>query len=349
MYKPVPDSQKTPRYQAFWERRETDRPLIGTTIATMPSVRAIRGEGLLRPEDIDTAECLKELDEEWEAWRECMGDAIWSASPVWAFPWQPAMLGCPIQRDGENVWQGFVPGGWEEMEHLRFDSSNPWYRRYVDLVETLREHAAGRYPLGAGLLGATPSDLTMIFRGQERLAVDLYDAPEMVAKLAERSVQFCVDLMAQLFPLADRYLGGYTGTIRYFWAPGEMLESGEDLAFMMSLAAHQRFVVPIHRAFLRHYPNNILHLHSAQLHTVPNLLDVPEIRAIEITPDYGEDLLPYLDLMGQILERKPLIVHGIMTVPEMLEMRRVLPARGLALFCRCDSTAEARVVLDALL
>ncbi|MCL5110709.1 MAG: hypothetical protein M1401_17970 [Chloroflexi bacterium] len=348
MYEAIPDSEKTARYRAFWQRAETDRPLIGTTIATMPSVRAIRGEGMVRPEDMDVHECIKELEEEWEQWRDCGGDAIWSASPVWAFPWQAAMIGCPIMRDGENVWQGHVPGDWNEMERLRFDPANPWFRRLVELTTALKEHAAGHYPVGSGLLGATPSDLMMIFRGQERLAVDLYDSPEMVAKLAERSIQFCVDLMAQLLPLADRYLGGYTGTIRYFWAPEAMLETGEDLAFMMSPAAHRRFVVPIHRAFCRHYPCNILHLHSAQLHTVPNLLDVPEIRAIEITPDYGEDLLPYLGLMGQILERKPLIVHGIMTVPEMRAMLRVLPARGLALFCRCDRPEDARGVLTAL-
>ena len=349
MYTAAPDGEKIPRFRAFWQRAETDRPLIGTTIATMPSVRAIRGDGLLRPEDIDLVECLRELDEEWEQWRECGGDVIWSASPVWAFPWQTAMIGCPIRRDGENVWQGSAPGDWGKMERLRFNPSDPWFRRLVELTVSLKEHAAGRYPVGSALLGATPSDLMMIFRGQERLAIDLYDSPEMVDALAERSIRFCVDLMAQLFQLVDRYLGGYAGTIRYFWAPEAMLETGEDLAFMMSPTAHRRFVVPIHRAFCRHYPCSILHLHSAQLHTVPNLLEVPEIRTIEITPDYGEDLLPYLPLMGQILERKPLIVHGILTVPEMQEMMRVLPARGLALFCRCDSPAEAKAVLNALL
>jgi len=78
------------------------------------------------------------------------------------------------------------------------------------------------------------------------------------------------------------------------------------------------------------------------------LLDIDEIAAIEITPDYGEDLLPYLPLMGRILERKPLIVHGIVPVPAVKEMMRSLPARGLALFCRCDTPAEAKAVLNAL-
>ncbi|MHB1415194.1 MAG: hypothetical protein ACYC1C_08075, partial [Chloroflexota bacterium] len=89
----IPDQEKAGRFRAFWQRSETDRPLIGTTISTFPSVRAIRGDGTLRPADLDIAESLKELDEEWEEWRELMGDAMWVANPLWAFPWHTAMAG----------------------------------------------------------------------------------------------------------------------------------------------------------------------------------------------------------------------------------------------------------------
>ena len=33
-----------------------------------------------------------------------VGDAIWSVWPLMAIPWLTAMGGCPIQRNGENVW-----------------------------------------------------------------------------------------------------------------------------------------------------------------------------------------------------------------------------------------------------
>ena len=85
----------------------------------------------------------------------------------------------------------------------------------------------------------------------------------------------------------------------------------------------------------------MVHLHSAQLHTVPNLLDVEEIAAIEITPDFGEDMVPKLPLMAQILGRKPLLVHGVMSLASAKEIMRTLPARGLALIFRCDTPADA--------
>jgi len=118
---------------------------------------------------------------------------------------------------------------------------------------------------------------------------------------------------------------------------------------MMSPAAHRRFVVPIHRAMGRRFPYNILHLHSASLHTVENLLDIEEIAAFEITPDFGADMLPHIPLMARILGRKPLIVHGVMTIDAMKELIRALPARGLCLFCRCDTASEGAAILNSVL
>lgn len=72
---------------------------------------------------------------------------------------------------------------------------------------------------------------------------------------------------------------------RCFWAPGATVETAEDASFLTSLDAHRRFVVPVHRRFGARFPYTIVHLHSAQLHTVENLLDLPEVAAIQVTPD----------------------------------------------------------------
>jgi len=91
----ISDREKVAEFRAFWRREETDRPLIGTTIATIPSVRAVRGHGILSPEDLDIEENVRELEEEREQWRDVSGDATWCANPLWAFPWHLAIAGCP--------------------------------------------------------------------------------------------------------------------------------------------------------------------------------------------------------------------------------------------------------------
>ena len=349
MPKVIPDGEKVARHDAFWRRAETDRPLIGATISTFPSVRAVRGHGILTPADLDLQANLAELEAEWERWREVSGDAIWSAFPLWAFPWHLAIAGSPIQRDGENLWGLPVLDDWSRVNAIRFDPTNRWFRLLMESTLALEEQAAGRYPVGVGPLMFSPPDVMMQLRGQERLALDLHDAPDRVAALGDAIVRLCADVTDALLQAVSPHRGGYCGTSRYLWAPGKLVETGEDVSFMMSPQAHRQFLAPMHRYLGARFPYTVVHLHSQQLHTVPGLLETEEIAAIQVTPDFGEEMLRHLPVMSRILERKPLIVHGVMTVPAMKEMMRSLPPRGLALFCRCASPEEARGVLDSLL
>jgi hypothetical protein len=345
----IPDQDKLARYRAFWQRADTDRPLIGATIATFPSVRAVRADGNLKPDDLDVAENLRELDEEWEAWREVMGDAVWVANPLWAFPFFLAMAGCPIQRDEENLWGLPCLDDYSQLDRIQFDRSNPWFQKLAEFTRAVAEHGRGRYPVGCGQLMLGPVDTMMQVRGQERLALDMHDAPEMVEELGRRCVKLCIDALDALYELVPRYLGGYAGTIRYFWAPDRLAETAEDASFLMSPAAHRRFVLPLHQGIGRSVPHTIVHLHSAQLHTVSNLLEAAEIAAIQITPDFGEDMHPHFGTMARILERKPLIVHGVMPAATIRDMIGTLPANGLCIFARCDTPAEAAKLLSDVL
>jgi len=41
--------------------------------------------------------------------------------------------------------------------------------------------------------------------------------------------------------------------------------------------------------------------------------------------------------------------YGVMTAEAVKEITRALPARGLCLFCRCDSPAQGAAILDSVL
>ncbi|MDP3064642.1 MAG: hypothetical protein Q8O40_15775 [Chloroflexota bacterium] len=348
MPKVIPESEKLQRYRAFWERASTDRPLIGTTINPMPSIRSIAKEGLLAPKDLLLEESLKEMEEEWQQWGEASGDAVWSASPIWAFHWLTALAGCRNARRGDIVWIGEGLHDWAQLPGVRFDRENPWFQRLAEFMQALARQSAGRYAVASPQLGQ-PADLLMHIRGPEKLAADLYDCPDKVAALVERCVDLSASAVAAAYELVPKRLGGYAGTIRYFWAPGQIVEMSEDVTIIMSPASHRKWVAPIHKALGSRYPYNILHLHSCSLHTVDNVLEIEEVTAVEITPDFGADMRPHVPLLKRILERKPLLIHGVMDIEEMKDLRGALPARGLALFCRCSTPAEAEKVLDALL
>ncbi len=344
------DQEKTARFRRFWARAETDRPLLGATVATFPSMRAVRREaGVLVPEDLDVEQNARELHEEWEAWRGVMGDALFVATPLWAFPWHLALAGCPVKRDADNLWA--LPGlhDWGQLERVRFDPDNPWFRRLVTIMQALLQKAAGQYAVGPGPLLLGPPDLMMQLRGQDRLALDFYDAPEQVEVFGQRAVELCAAATHALYQLVPLYHGGRAGTSRYFWAPGEMVETAEDISFMTSPALHCRFVAPLHAALGSRFPYTMLHLHSAQLHTVRTLLEIDQIAAIEITPDFGEDLVPQIPVLRQILDRKPLLLHGVISTESAQTIMQALPARGFGIFFRCATPDEAASLMRTLL
>jgi len=345
----VPETEKIARHRAFWQRADVDRPLLGTTIATFPSVSAVTADGILTPDDLDVETNVRELEAEWQAWSPVSGDAVWVANPLWAFPWHLAIAGCPIQRDGENLWGLPFIESWDQLERIAFSPDNPWFVKLTEFVRALVASSRGRYPIGSGQLMLGPVDMMMQARGQEALAVDLYDAPERVRELAARCTRLVVEATRAQQAITPRYMGGYAGTIRYVWAPGPLVESAEDISFMMSPSLHREFVAPMHRALAREFPYTIIHLHSAQLHTVPSLLEVDEVAAVQITPDFGEDMLKYLPILASILEKKPLILHGVMPVDSVHELMRRLPHRGLCIFVRCDTPDDGARTLDALI
>ncbi len=125
------------------------------------------------------------------------------------------------------------------------------------------------------------------------------------------------------------------------------METAEDISFMTSPALHRRFVAPLHVALGRRFPYTIVHLHSAQLHTVPTLIELEGIAAIQVTPDFGEDTVPHVPQLARILERKRLLIHGVISVASALQLIRTLPSRGLGLFFRCETPAEAARVLNS--
>ena len=142
-----------------------------------------------------------------------------------------------------------------------------------------------------------------------------------------------------LYALAPCHGGGRAGTRRDCWAPGERLETAEDLSFMTSPALQRRFVAPLHAVLGRPFPHTIVHAHSVELPTLPTLLELDTIAAIEV---------PAIPLLPEIFDRTPLLLHGVISLTSDREITQALPVRGLGGFLRCGTAAEAATLVRAL-
>ena len=95
--------------------------------------------------------------------------------------------------------------------------------------------------------------------------------------------------------------------------------------------------MPSHRQVLRQVEYAYIHLHSTQLHTLDQLLELDDLPAIEFTPDYGESIPDLIPTMVKIQTRKPLIVHAFLTAEEMQLIVDQVPPEGLCVIGRANT------------
>ena len=171
-------------------------------------------------------------------------------------------------------------------------------------------------------------------RGDERMGVAFYDAPDMVNDALERATEAFVRVARAQYARIPKLEGGWVCWAYGLWAPGSIIRFQSDSSSQLSPRMYRQRILPHDRRIVQSFDYSIIDLHSAgTLHIHPVLLEVEELNAISITMDrYAnaptvEDLLP---TFAEILESKSLLVTGEMTRDEVDLIVSSLPSCGLA-------------------
>ena len=159
---------------------------------------------------------------------------IWAASPVWAFHWLAVPINVEATSSGLNL-------GWTHWMTCPVSDSTGMPRGSSGL-------SSSSLPLWNMLLVGSPVAAPSLGG-----CTDLYNAPEKVIDLGDRCVDLCEEVIDAIYDVGPQYMGGYPGTIRFFWAPGRIIEMAEDLSIMMPPTSHRRFVAPIHQELGRRF------------------------------------------------------------------------------------------------
>jgi len=344
-------TDKFARLRAFWQRANHDRPLVGFTGGYFPrdTIRLIRQTGRpVEPEDIDVPAFLASCDADAVAWQAHTGDLIWAATPLWGFRWLSAIFGQPLHIGEETIWDDAILKDYENLDALRLDPGNRWLTVMLQLTSRLVEHAAGRYALGATLLTGPLASLVGL-RGALEFGYDVSDQPERVDTALAVVTETWVQVMQQQLSLLPAYQGGYGQPVRLVWAPGHVVEFDEDASYLLSPKLHRRFILPSHQRVVAELPYAYIHLHSSQLHTLDNLLDLEGLRGIELTPDVGSSAVDLIPAIRRVQQRKPVIVHGYLSADEMSAIIESVPPEGVCIASRANTPEEAAQLQESVM
>jgi hypothetical protein len=340
-------------HRAFWQWNPVDRPLIQViydAYVDTELVAAAMGEGELLPHEIDPTPILPEYDKVAAAREQIGDDTIGVAEPLLGIPWLEAICGCRVMvADGKSLWPE-SPGA--EISAIAFDEQNPWFRKLLDVIEVVVEHADGRYAVGLSHLRG-PADILAALLGTADFFAAFYDAPERIARLAGQVTTMWLNVAWAEAEIVPRYRGGYG--VRQFglWAPDLAPWLQDDTSSMMSLDHYRHlFLDPMVRMSM--FPYGVLHLHIPSLHLAEMFAQVPNVRAINLYFDSPtislSDAMPTLQRLQA--RRMPLIlakdVYEGFTLDEYVQILDGLSPRGLSVHLKAESVEEGCAVMETV-
>jgi len=351
------DPAKIAGYRAFWDRSPAKRPLVGFSIKSwfplqeFSASAAWQDSHVLTPDMIRPEEFLDDQERLLQEGEVMDDDILRGASPSQAVPWLDGMLGATLR-----ILPGTVLGvertlPWQELARLRLDPENPWFRKYVEFIEALVRHSAGRYPVSHGTL-IGPSDIAALLRGHTQSVLDLVESPEPMRRL----LQQCGDIFRQITEEAWKrippYHGGYYDAQYQLWSPGPIARLQEDAAGVLSPGLYRQFLQPVDRDVAGCFSCAFIHLHTNAMFLYDLFLEIEEIRCFQVNYEPhsgGPSMAGMIPSLRKIQSAgRPLLVRGSFTPDELRLMLDALDPRGLYLYIMVGSVAEAETLRPVL-
>ena len=151
-------------------------------------------------------------------------------------------LGARVHSVPETVW--FEPAELLRIEdiHLRYDPDNVWWQRVQELTRTAVERWGNHVSVAHTDLGGN-LDILASLRTTQQLLLDLYDAPDEVARLVGEITRLWLRYYDELDAVIQK-AGQGTTPWAAIWSPGQCYMLQSDFAYMISPRMFERFVLP---------------------------------------------------------------------------------------------------------
>lgn len=326
----VPDSLLE-RHRAFWTRAEVSRPLLTVVSPTplaplqipTPAGVALPPEGYLLPEMLDPLHYFEQLTARWEGLGPTDGDQFRIMTAYWYVPWLEAICGCPIWfvRESGTMYSEPPKGDWDAVRTFRLTRNNPWLAKLREFYLVMGKLAAGRYPLGVAMPMRGPLDLLGALIGVERMCLGFAESPQLVREALGILTDIWIEVVGEQLALLPPFAGGMANCEQYgLWVPGTNAVTQCDLAVSISPRTYAQYLVPCDERICANLAYPIIHLHSAGLHVLEQVLSVNGFAAIQVVVDPGP--------------KDP-------TVRELLPAFQRVQAAGMPLIIHCNTIAQA--------
>ncbi len=338
------------RYEAFWRGSSLDRALL--------QVRSIRsGVPPLEPVDrppADPSDCMDwflNVDRALPRLRRQLARGYWAGD---AFPMvtpvnaqlvaiQAAYLGGAYHVASGTAWCDPIIEDWATRRPLTVDPDNRWWSATRELLAAGAEAFADTAIIGIPDLQGG-GQIVDLLRGTERLAMDLVDNPEAVARILEEVDDTWRQYWTECCRLARSPANGYADWVG-FWCEQSAVTVECDLCCMISPEMFRDFFIPSLRRQTAMAEHTIFHLDGAgAIRHLDALLELPDLDGIQWVPGAGRKAMSeWLPLLRRIQEAGRLLIVSCSPTDAGMLLRELQPD-GLLVQIYCGTQEEADAI-----
>lgn len=340
----------------FWNKEETNRPLVSVTVAGdfffsrhYAAARDLLQPGrVIIPEMINVEAFMADYEQMFRESLKVKQDGFWVATPFTGIPWMEAILGCEIVAM-ENSLVSRPTGATIENQHvIRLQQDNPWLEKFLDFTRALSVLSSGRFPVGEPIMRG-PSDMLGALLGQEAMVYAMLERPDKCAELLHQLTEVFLEVMGRHNEMIDDFHGGRSMGFYNVWTPGRCIWYQEDLSALLSPTLFKQMLRPCGELICRGYDYTAIHLHPSSFFIVDELLQMEQLRAIEVNKDVGgPSVAEMMGLLQKIAERKNLIIWGDLDEQDLIAIREHLPSSGVYLHIVAESVARANHLMHVI-
>ena len=338
---------KIERYQAFWNREDVERPLVGFSFKTWLPMNEYAASAAWQSADLLTPDMVEPeafMDDQERLLREgsIVDDDIFrGASPSQAVPWLQGMFGFRLKILPASILGSDRDKPWDQLEHIHLDHENAWFKKYIEFIDTLVRRSGGLFPVSHGTLHG-PSDLAAGLRGHDRCILDLIDQPAKSSQFLWRCADIFREITEEAWKRIPLFCGGYYDAQYQLWSPGPIIRMQEDATAIYSPGLYREFLQPIDRELASQFACSFMHLHSTSMFILDAFLQIAEIRCFQVNNDVSgpplEEMIPYFRMIQEA--ERPLLIRGSFTPDEARLLMDALEPRGLYMYVMVDNMEE---------
>ena len=271
----------------------------------------------------------------------------------------PAMLGTGFQYTHQTSWAMPTLASIHDVRVPPFDPQHPLFQAYIQRVQAMLAGWSWESYLPANYAYLGPLDVLAGLLGPETLAIELYEHPKLVKKLALELAEYVAQMaryeldffrQAAIQTKEDDLRQGTACAFNY-WMPGEGLMFSEDFCALTSRRHYAEFFLEADIVFTRAVDSTLLHVHSAGFQCLPSILENPHVHALELANDINNTDVSKLIAAARLVQEHGLPVQVSswehpLTGQEIERILNELDPRGLVVALQASSVEEAERMYD---